>query len=351
MNGSLSIFDAAREAPHACALVDGATELSFAELARLTAPRCSALLRAGPPALALTPRATVDSLLWLYAAFAIGTPVLTLHARATEPERRQAASLVDAVEPPAVDDSATTPALPGRLDHAAPLVFIPTSGSTGTPRLVELSRGAVQAAARASAQNLGWNDGDRWLLCLPLSHAGGLSIVIRCLLARRTVVLFEPGPTGLLADAARLASVAQTCTLLSLVPSTLERLLDVGFTAPAALRAVLLGGSGCSPALARRAHVARIPLLTSYGLTETASQVVTRRYAERFEPLPERDGRVSSGHPLPGVELTVRDVRAYSGAGWLVALCGTMQTMPGLGATPAAFNVDIDEDGRTVGLF
>ena len=52
-----------------------------------------------------------------------------------------------------------------------------------------------------------------------------------------------------------------------------------------------------------------------------------------------------------GFELTVRDVRAYTGAGWLVALCGTMHTMPGLGASPAAFNVDIDEDGRTVGLF
>jgi formate--tetrahydrofolate ligase len=52
-----------------------------------------------------------------------------------------------------------------------------------------------------------------------------------------------------------------------------------------------------------------------------------------------------------GFEVTVRDVRAYTGAGWLVALCGTMQTMPGLGASPAAFNVDIDEDGRTIGLF
>jgi formate--tetrahydrofolate ligase len=52
-----------------------------------------------------------------------------------------------------------------------------------------------------------------------------------------------------------------------------------------------------------------------------------------------------------GFEVTVRDIRAYTGAGWLVALCGTMQTMPGLGSSPAAFNVDIDEDGRTVGLF
>ena len=52
-----------------------------------------------------------------------------------------------------------------------------------------------------------------------------------------------------------------------------------------------------------------------------------------------------------GFTVTVRDIRAYTGAGWLVALCGDMQTMPGLSATPAAFNVDIDEEGRTVGLF
>ena len=52
-----------------------------------------------------------------------------------------------------------------------------------------------------------------------------------------------------------------------------------------------------------------------------------------------------------GFTVTVRDLRAYTGAGWLVALCGDMQTMPGLGRTPAAFEVDIDAEGRTVGLF
>ena len=49
--------------------------------------------------------------------------------------------------------------------------------------------------------------------------------------------------------------------------------------------------------------------------------------------------------------VTVRDIRAYTGAGWLVALCGDMQTMPGLATRPAAFTVDIDGEGRTVGLF
>ena len=49
--------------------------------------------------------------------------------------------------------------------------------------------------------------------------------------------------------------------------------------------------------------------------------------------------------------LAVRDIRAYTGAGWLVPLCGDIQQMPGLGKQPAAFNVDIDGEGRTVGLF
>jgi formate--tetrahydrofolate ligase len=52
-----------------------------------------------------------------------------------------------------------------------------------------------------------------------------------------------------------------------------------------------------------------------------------------------------------GFTLPVRDVRAYTGAGWLVPLCGDITQMPGLGKNPAALNVDIDADGRTVGLF
>jgi formate--tetrahydrofolate ligase len=52
-----------------------------------------------------------------------------------------------------------------------------------------------------------------------------------------------------------------------------------------------------------------------------------------------------------GFTVTVRDLRAYTGAGWIVALCGDMQTMPGLSSSPAALNVDIDADGTTVGLF
>jgi formate--tetrahydrofolate ligase len=52
-----------------------------------------------------------------------------------------------------------------------------------------------------------------------------------------------------------------------------------------------------------------------------------------------------------GYRIPVRDIRPYTGAGFLTALCGDIMQMPGLGKTPAGFNVDIDKDGKTVGLF
>jgi formate--tetrahydrofolate ligase len=59
----------------------------------------------------------------------------------------------------------------------------------------------------------------------------------------------------------------------------------------------------------------------------------------------------SLGNAPTGFTIPIRDIRPYTGAGWLVALCGDMQTMPGLGKHPAAHNVDIDQHGRTIGLF
>jgi formate--tetrahydrofolate ligase len=52
-----------------------------------------------------------------------------------------------------------------------------------------------------------------------------------------------------------------------------------------------------------------------------------------------------------GFTVPVRDLRPYTGAGWIVALCGDMMTMPGLGKAPAAQAIDVDAEGRTVGLF
>jgi formate--tetrahydrofolate ligase len=52
-----------------------------------------------------------------------------------------------------------------------------------------------------------------------------------------------------------------------------------------------------------------------------------------------------------GWRLPVREVRLSAGAGFAYAICGDMRTMPGLGSHPAAFDIDLDEDGNIVGLY
>jgi formate--tetrahydrofolate ligase len=94
-------------------------------------------------------------------------------------------------------------------------------------------------------------------------------------------------------------------------------------------------------------------------LLPAAQQKIEQFTANGFDKLPICMAKTHlslSTDPLllnapTGFTVTVRDIRAYTGAGWLVPLLGDMQTMPGLGTTPAAFDVDIDENGRTVGLF
>lgn len=156
---------------------------------------------------------------------------------------------------------------------ATPLAILFTSGTTGAPRAVELSRSAFRASAAASATHLGWEPDDRWLCCLPLAHVGGLSIVIRCLTARRAVVLsggFDaPTIVGLLERDA--------VTLASFVPTMLRRLFeaDAGWRAPASLRAALLGGGPAGDELWDEVARRGVPARATYGMTETCAQVAT----------------------------------------------------------------------------
>ena len=330
---ALSVFAAAREVPRRLALIIGAARYSYSDLAALAHERAVALAQAPAPLL-LRPLLDLDSLLWIYAASAVGTSFLPLHAGTTAGERAVAQALSGAQPIPVSPDNGNAPWRDRAVDPEKPYAFMLTSGSSGTPKIVVLSRRAVLASAVASECNLGVEDEDRWQLCLPLSHVGGLSVLVRMLAARRTIVLLKPRVAGLLERASELRSQIweQRVTLISMVPTLLERLLQEGFESPATLRAVLVGGAGCSAALAERACRAGVPVLTSYGLTETSSQVVARRYAERYAPMAHRSGCLSSGYPLHGVELRL--------VGERIAIRGAALLSGYLGATTSAL-----EDG------
>ncbi len=176
-----------------------------------------------------------------------------------------------------------------RLDSAATLVF--TSGSTGIPKAALHTFGNHYYSALGSNENITLGSGDRWLLSLPLYHVGGLSIIFRCLLGRATMVLPEPDED--LGESITKYSV----THVSLVSTQLRRMLAQGET-PQSLKAVLLGASGIPASLLEEAANRNLPVYTSYGLTETASQVTTTSGASR-------DELETSGKVLPYREVAI----------------------------------------------
>jgi len=313
---TLSVFDAARDEPGRLAIIDGETTLTFEALAGRVARRLAALERDklldpnGERPVAFVASPGLATLETLFALLAAGIPAMPLHARLTESEIASLVERAGAKHWTAAATGEHPAAAPPSFDAERIAVLMPTSGSTGAARIARLSHRALVAAARASAAHLGVVDDDRTLITLPLAHVGGLMGFVRALHTRRTVVLFDP-QASLLGRLGPLAAElsARRVTQLSMVPTVLDRLLapELAFTPPESLRAVLVGGAAAPPALLARAHERKIPLLTSYGLTEASAQVATRPYADRFAPPASGPHPLPVGVPLPSVEVRIVD--------------------------------------------
>jgi O-succinylbenzoic acid--CoA ligase len=251
----LSITAAARDEPERIAIATPTRSLTFAA--------CAAAIEAIPPPAAIVATPAIETVLAVLAALAAHQPIALIHHRLAPEEAERQRQQALRAELPA---------------DAAVILF--TSGSTGAARGVVLSRAALVAAAHASAHHLGWRDDDRWLLALSLAHAGGLSIVIRCLAARRPIALCDHD-----FDRALVVRQLARCTLASLVPTQLAALLDdPAWRPPAALRAVLLGGAAAPPALLERAADRGVPFLTTYGMTESLGQLATAPLGHAGDP-------------------------------------------------------------------
>jgi o-succinylbenzoate---CoA ligase len=306
----LSVLQAARNGPRELALVQGDGRVSFGELAERVRSRMTELVGSidDEQLVALRTEGDAAAIEALLACFELGLAVLLLHSRLTENEREQllsrspVRSVIDASSARLrIERREPWPdALAARLLAREPqLAAIATSGTTGPARLALLSRRAFVASAEASARRLGWHAGDRWLLALPLAHIGGLSVVTRCLIARRPIVLQSPA-TGQ-SSARRLASAIRqgAPSLLSLVPTQLAGLLELGaeFELPAHVRVILTGGAATSVRLIELCSERGWPVVTSYGLTEACSQVATQHPASAGR----RDAGV--GPPLEGIRV------------------------------------------------
>lgn len=299
--------------PDTPALVQDGRSLTYRELARAAAGGAAALAERGvaPGSLAIWQAdATLPSIAWLHALWWHGATVLPTAPAMPAPrldalKRRfepalsvgsDRAAEIDATRMPPDGDDARQPA-----GTKGPMTLMLTSGSGAAPKAVPLSVRQHEASVAAIRERLRLDARDHWLLCLPLDHIGGLAIVVRAVFIGGTVFVhrgFDP-------DAVLETCRSRPVTIMSVVPTMLARLVDrAREPLRARLRAVLVGGAPCDPALLARARRLGLPVLPTWGMTEAASQLATLSPAEAdavdFEACPGIAGR-----PLEGVEIRI----------------------------------------------
>ncbi len=184
--------------------------------------------------------------------------------------------------------------LPGEV-RAGTAVVVTTSGSTGVPKSVALSRDALTASALSTAERIGEG---AWLLALPASYVAGLQVLVRSLVADREPAILSGAfaPQAFASAALMMVSTERgerVPTYTSLVPAQLSRLLDAAehdSSVLAALRSfqtILVGGQALPAAILERAQAAGARIARTYGSTETSG------------------GCVYDGVPLRGVRVRI----------------------------------------------
>lgn len=251
----------------------------------------------GPVSIALRMEPTLPVLVVLFAIVRSNNSAVLIHSSKaqTRAEQRLLERTRAVLYDPTKQCFVTAP-IAQSAPSDSPVLLVSSSGSTGEPKIIVLGPEALAGAAALHAARFGWRDDDRWLVSLPFAHAGGLAVAIRAFMHCGTIVF----PEQTRSDGTTLYRELEKsrATLVSLVPTQLVRLVQLGFHSPPALRAVLLGGAPASAELLARAAALGWPVFSSYGMTETCGQIVTRGMRSN-EP------RDAVGSALPGVQLRV----------------------------------------------
>ncbi len=282
MLNSLNIFSAAAQYGDAPALIFEHHVYTFNEMARRCRPVCEQLNRLPASATpTICGRNHPHTVFVILAALQCQRPIAIHHQGSNNNEIIRLHHLIPGCYP--AESSTVSEWIQGKAGAAEAVEEIPppptvaniilfTSGTSTAPRGVMLSERALVASARASERNLGWRSDDCWIVNLPLAHIGGLSIVFRCLLAGKPAILHPRFREDLVFH----AITSQGATMISLVPTTLQRLM----ASPQKdqlkkLRVILLGGAAAPESLRTDWQQMGLPVVETYGMTETASQAAT----------------------------------------------------------------------------
>ena len=270
------------------AQLHGAASAGAAQLAGAGAGRGSRVAIALPAGLELAQA--------IHACLLLGAVAVPVDLRLSQTERDAICAGAQVLIDEPLDSARATDGapVPSRHELDATAVVIHTSGTTAQPRPIELTYGNFLWSALGSAVALGLDPNERWLCALPLSHVGGLSILLRSAIYATTAVVHERFEEDRVLNALN----AEGVTLVSLVATTLTRLLDAGLERPPALRSALTGGGPVPAALVQRAHAAGVPVSLTYGLTESCSQATTTPVAASSPEGEVGEAPTTAGPPL-----------------------------------------------------
>jgi O-succinylbenzoic acid--CoA ligase len=211
-----------------------------------------------------------------------GRAVLPIDPRLPAAEQQR---LLDQLRPTHFDDGTERRPRAGGVPAADDVAaIVVTSGTTATPKGVELTTTGRDAMGRAYSAGVNATAHDNWLACLPLHHVASLGVIARSYITGVPYTVHDRF------DVDRVAASPRTegTTIVSVVPTALYRLLEAG--APVhEFRCIIVGGAPCPPGLRARAEAEGATIVDAYGCTETWS------------------GFVLNGVPIAGAHVALRD--------------------------------------------
>ena len=327
-----SIRKIAQENPNALALDDGEKAWTYRELDDAVEDRASQLLDLGAgPGITVALVSEVDALAvqYVHAVFRTGSILVPV-----SPRSGLQGTVIDQLNPQIVllskQTGLTSGSFCGEYEHRndmvsvigqfaswtiknsdrrkrlksektgeLPAAFLLTSGTDGASKSVSIMHHALTHSADSVSLRLGLSNEDRWYASLSLAHIGGLALIHRAAWTGSALIVKAPFSIKNLVDMIDSYSISHT----SLVPTMLYQLLDsrAGKPIPATLKALLIGGAPLSASLLTRALEESYPIVSTYGMTETCSQVATAS----VDLVKKKPGTV--GAPIGGVEVKIAE--------------------------------------------